>query len=337
MRRRGALLAALLIAGVGLAAGPAFTNLQRAARSGDAQAQFALAEAYRTGDGVTQSRDQAIAWYRRAAAQGDDRARSELGIQLFTRGDRKEAMPLLEAAAARGDPRALYIVATARFNGDYVTRDWPRAYAEMSRAAASGLPQAQASLAKMEPYLKPADKAQGEQILATLNATGAAPPAPLPGASAAPPAPQPVLAGRTDTPSSQPAPRVSPPVSVAPAPIARVAVPPARPPLTQRAAPAPIARTEIPPSRPAPPPAPAPRATGEWRIQLGAFSTRERAEQAWQKLAGRLPKLADHPHQITAAGAVWRLQASGFATHEAADGQCRAVSAEGGGCLTLNP
>jgi uncharacterized protein len=165
------------------------TPVRVAAQAGQADAQFQLAEAYRTGRGVTPDLDVAIGWYRRAAQQGHARASDELGIALFADGERREAIPYIEKAAARGDPRAFYLLGTAHFNGDYVTRDWPLAYAQMSRAAAAGLPAAQRSLDTMGRYLLPNDKAKADEILATLppvRVIAVTPPRPAPASPAAP-------------------------------------------------------------------------------------------------------------------------------------------------------
>ncbi|WP_116091341.1 SPOR domain-containing protein [Sphingomonas crusticola] len=172
-----ALLLAVATSSAAAPAAPELRALQAKAQTGDANAQFAIAEAYRTGRGVTADPETAIMWYRRAASQGHVRASEELGFALFAHGDRREAMPYVEKAAARGDARALYLLGTAHFNGDYATRDWPLAYAQTMRAASSGLPAAQRNLELMDRYLLPADKAQADQILATLPAVRILPPA----------------------------------------------------------------------------------------------------------------------------------------------------------------
>ncbi|HWI85853.1 MAG TPA: tetratricopeptide repeat protein, partial [Sphingomonas sp.] len=149
-------------------AGSDFRALQARAQAGNPDAQFEMAEAYRAGRGVEPNPEIAIMWYRRAAALGHVRASEELGFALFAHGDRREAIPYIEKAAARGEPRAFYLLGTAHFNGDYATRDWPLAYAQTMRAAAAGLPAAQRNLELMGHYLLPADKAKADQILATL-------------------------------------------------------------------------------------------------------------------------------------------------------------------------
>src|SRR5436190_2199780 len=82
-----------------------------------------------------------------AAPQGHVEAQANYGLLLFQNGRRREAMPWIEQAANRGDPRAQYVFGTALYNGDLVAVDLPRAYAMMTRAAAAGLPPAVSQLA----------------------------------------------------------------------------------------------------------------------------------------------------------------------------------------------
>jgi cell division septation protein DedD len=86
----------------------------------------------------------------------------------------------------------------------------------------------------------------------------------------------------------------------------------------------------------APPPKPAATA-GNWRVQLGAIATQEKAEEHWQMLAKKLPQLASLPHVVVQAGAIWRLQATGLASRTEAQDLCTAVVAKGGVCIALNP
>ncbi len=126
---------------------------------GDADAQFNLAQAYRFGRGVPADLKQAENWYRKAAVQGHAQAEDSLGLIMFQNGDRKSAMPIIERSANRGDPRAQYVLGTVLFNGDLIARDWPRAYAYMTRASAAGFDRASASLAQMDQYI-PLDQRQ---------------------------------------------------------------------------------------------------------------------------------------------------------------------------------
>ncbi len=273
------------------------------ADQGDADAQYNLAQAYKLGRGVPLNMNLAEQWYERAARQGHAQAGANLGLILFQNGRRREAIPYIERAAAAGDPRAQYVLGTALFNGDVVGRDWPRAYALMSRAAADGLPPAIQQLAQMEQHLSPEDRERGVQ-LATQMARGgtqmaeAEPPArPVP-RRPRPEAGNPRVA-QAELPPSRAEQRNAPP----PRPAPPRAAPPVRPP-EQRAAPA-LAS-----------------ASGRWRIQLGAFSSEAAARSAWAGVRARLPGLSP---SVTRAGALFRLQAGGLASRAAAGQACAAA------------
>jgi cell division protein FtsN len=216
-------------------------------------------------------------------------------------------MPWLQRAAQRGEPRAQYVVGTAHFNGDLATKDWPRAYALMTRAAASGLPQAGRSLAEMEKFIPIGQRQQGTQIAASLAAAESAANAGEDRAEMAMALPAPAPAAPSTAARSQR------PAPVRPAP------------------PAPI-RTA---SAPLPAPAP-PAASGGWRVQLGAFATLAAAQAAWGSLSAN-PGLAGLRAQYTKAGAVVRLQAGPLADRAAATRACAAVTRAGKGCFPVAP
>ena len=136
---------------------------------GDPDAEFNLGQAYKLGKGVPVDMAKAQGWYKKAADQGHEQALANYGLILFQSGKRADALPFLTKAADRGEPRAQYVVGTALFNGDFGNKDWPRAYAYMSSAAASGLPQATASLTEMDKYIAEPDRKKGVQIAQGLG------------------------------------------------------------------------------------------------------------------------------------------------------------------------
>ena len=73
----------------------------------------------------------------------------------------------------------------------------------------------------------------------------------------------------------------------------------------------------------APKPAPA-TATGNWRIQLGAFSQRVGAEALYHRVSGKAALQGRGPYYI-AAGTVTRLQVGPFASRAAAEAACHAI------------
>jgi len=276
----------------------AIANFRPLADRGDADAQYAMAQAYFLGRGVPQNTNLAEQWYERAARQGNEEAQANYGLLLFQNGRRREALPWIERAANRGDPRAQYVLGTALFNGDLVGQDSARAYALMTRAAEAGLPPAVSQLAAMEPHISAEDRARGLELARSMPTA----PPPVQMASASPPPPPPPPA----------------PARYAPAPPPRqVRTPPAQPPRVR--------------PEPVPAPAPAPAAGGRWRIQLGAFSSEANARHAWSAAAGRLPGL--QPYYVR-AGNVIRVQAGPLRDRGAAARACASV---GGGCFPVAP
>jgi uncharacterized protein len=191
---------------------------------GDADAQFNLAQAYRFGRGVPLDMRQAEEWYRKAATQGHFQAEDNLGLIMFQNGNTQAAMPIIERSANRGEPRAEYVYGTALFNGELVQQNWPRAYAYMTRASASGLSSASAALAQMDQHIPLEQRQQGLTISRQLEAQAGrakfAQNAPASGISrpAPPPMQQPRQAPQIASNDGQPS-WGGPPASVTPAPV----------------------------------------------------------------------------------------------------------------------
>ncbi|MET0249655.1 MAG: SPOR domain-containing protein [Sphingobium sp.] len=288
------------------------------ALAGDADAQFNMGQAYKLGRGVQPDAATALDWYRRAAVQGHLRAEDNLGLAMFQQGDRANAMPYLERAARRGEPRAQYLVGTALFNGDLLSKDWVRAYALMTRAAGSGLPQATTSLEQMDKYLPEKQRREGLALASTMERDQKAA---LASAGTAPVTP----------PSSRP---VAPPVRVA----ERPAPAPAQPVVTRTPEPVAPARTQPAPARPAraavaESAVPPRSAGGAWRVQLGAFGEDGRAKALWSSLSGKVKGLSAYQPYLVKSGAVTRLQAGPIASAADASRLCGAIKAAGADCM----
>ncbi len=90
-------------------------SLSKAAKSGQAGAQFYLATKYQQGKDVKQSDTQAFAWYKAAADQGLSPAQLNVGRMLAdgigTRKDEALARKYFEKAASHGDNRASFNLA----------------------------------------------------------------------------------------------------------------------------------------------------------------------------------------------------------------------------------
>lgn len=272
--------------------------------AGDADAQFNLAQAYKLGRGVPQNIEESANWFRRAADQGHIQAEDNLGLVLYQLGRKGDAMPWLERAARRGEPRAQYVLAAELFNGTAVSRDWVRAYALMKRASDSGLERASAALVQMDQHIPLEQRRQGLELAQTLEQsegqarlaamTASAPPRPAPAPTVRSAPVPPSAAGTSYTPPPAPQP--------APAPALRPTPP-------RVAAPVPAAV--------------APAASGRWRVQLGAFSQESGARSAWSGVAGRLGgATADYVR----AGNVIRLQAGPYASRADAERACRSIA-----------
>ena len=294
----------------------AVRDWQGPAQAGDPDAQFDLGQAYKLGRGVPQDLTRAEALFGQAAARGHVQASDTYGLLLFQRGAHAEAMPYVQKAAARGDPRAEYLLGIAHFNADVVPKDWVRAYAYETMAEQAGLPQAKSALAQMDNYIPIEQRQQGVAMAADLTAQSEATrqreiaAADL-GASPA--------GGSTA-------------VTVARHPPLAVASPaPHHPPRT----PAPVAMAD-----PAPAPKPvhhAPPAvasgSGTWKIQLGAFGVAANAEAQWRRAAAT-GAVAGHARQLLPAGKVNRLMATGF-SEAGAHATCARLSAAGVTCVPV--
>ena len=275
------------------------------AEAGDPDAQFNLGQAYKLGRGVPLDLAMAQSWYRKAAAKGHAQAEDALGLTLFQDGKKAEALPYLEKSAARDEKRAELVLGTMLFNGDGVSRDWPRAYALMTRSSQQGLPQAGQTLAQMDQYISPEQRQQGTIMAGEIaqNAKLSAVAPPPPASASRPSATRPVRTTPV-VPSSAGASYEAPGV---PRP-----APPAPKPTPAKAA------------------APKPARGGAWRIQLGAFADAGNARSLWAKVGARTGGTVAY----VPGGGVTRVQATGFASKAAAQAACRK---SGVSCVVVAP
>lgn len=318
------------------------------AGAGDADALFNLGQAYRLGRGVPVDLVRAEDFYARAAAKGHLQAADTYGLLLFQAGRREQALPYIQDAARRGDPRAQYLLGIAYFNGDLLERDYRRAYALLTLANGAGLPQAASALAQMDEHIplelrqsaaglavemkQQSDSTRARELAAAELATGGGTPV-----AVQPPAERAPAAG-----SAMAVPRPLPTTDVAPSTAAaRTAVAAAgeadgtESPATSGASYLPRGGS-TPPVAPAPAAAPAPRAqapaSGPWKLQLGAFAVSGNAERLWSRLSARA-ELAGKQRILEPAGRVTKLLAGGFATQADAQAACRSLKSAGQECL----
>jgi cell division septation protein DedD len=274
---------------------------QTPASANDPDALFNLGQAFKLGRGVAQDLNKAEGYYRQAAALGHVQAADNYGLLLFQRGAREQAVPYLQTAAGRGDPRAQYLLGIAYFNGAPVAKDWVRGYALVTLSSQQGLAQAGEALAEMAKNLSPAEREQAAALAKQLDAKAAA------------------QRARQNVPVD-PGDSITAGTGKGAGPSANLAkaAPKSTPP-----APAKAAATL--PSRPA-------GGGGPWRVQLGAFGQAANADALWAKIKGR-SELAGHPRSDVRSGVITRLQASGFATHDDAAAACSRLTAAGFTCI----
>lgn len=283
----------------------AVSEWQGPASNGDADALFNLAQAYRLGRGVEADISRARQLYAEAANKGHIKAADNYGLLLFQQGEQDTAMPLITAAAERGDPRAQYVLGLAHFNADYAQRDWVRAYALLTLANGAGLPQAGPALAQMDQYVPLTQRQQAQSLARQIEEQAA---------------------------QRRSAELAAVDLGTQQAPVAQ---PSAQPP-AQRAAAVPTeSRAPAPQVAQASPPAPAPvaqRRSGNWRVQLGAFGVAANADRLWTQVS-RNPALAGTSKALVPGGNVTRLHAVGFSSRAAAQAACDSLKRQGQGCI----
>lgn len=287
------------------------------ADKGDADAQFNLGQAYKLGRGVPQDLAEAEKWYKKAADQGHLQANDNYGLILFQDNRRTEALPYLQASAQRGEPRAQYVLGTGHFNGDFVEKDWIRAYALMTRASAQQLPQATSNLAQMDRFIPIEDRRraielagqmeQDEKRVRTAQIGGLRPASSSPAVQVA------------QLPPSRPA-MPDPTPAPAPGPVA--------PGVTYAATPKPVPAAPVAAAAPT-----RAAASGDWRVQLGAFSDENKAKNLWNSLERKVSALSGMQPYLVKAGGITRLQAGPLATQAQAESICSSVKASGNDCI----
>lgn len=310
----------------------AVVEWQGPAAAGDADALFNLAQAYRLGRGVEIDNARARQLYEQAAALGHVKAADNFGLMLFQEGEQQKAMPLIQAAADRGDPRAQYVLGLSHFNADYAPRDWTRAYALMTLANGAGLPQAREALAQMDTYIPQAQRAQAQSLARELDAGARAQ---RQTELAAAELGRPAAAAAVPAVATAPAPAPKPPVvTVAAAAPKPMGLPPAPKPLAPAPAPAQVTLASAGKgSTVTPVPAAlAPRKQGSWRVQLGAFGVAGNADKLWSQI-GSHAALAGTRKTLLPSGSLTRLLATGFSSEAEAGRACAALKRDGKACV----
>lgn len=118
------------------------TKLLSQARSGDADAQFLLGEAFRTGGGIPENHEHALHWYLQAAEQGHPAAQNNAGSMLLNGmgapANAAEAVEWYRKAALQDFPEAHFNLGLRYLHGSGVEMDVEMAAACLFKASEHG-------------------------------------------------------------------------------------------------------------------------------------------------------------------------------------------------------
>jgi hypothetical protein len=295
--------------------------LKTAADRNEMRAQYVLGIAHWNGDGVPRSLPLAYAYLLRASAQGLTEAATALNTLngIITPLDRANGGNVANSlAAGEGIPSAAPPAP-------------PPVAAKQSAMAVAPLNDVVSPDQVIKAAPRPAEPAP-ERTLANSPQITATPPL-LARKPAAVPQPVPVTppAGIAKAPAvsaeraeATPSPEVSPVASRVTPPVTTVALPLAKPPVVTK-----------PPEKPVAKP-PVKKITG-WRVQLGAFSKRQLAENAWKEFAAKQKKLIGDRKPIYAVdGNVTRLQFGPYKNKADAREACDLVAKSGRACFATD-
>lgn len=117
-----------------------FTELKRQAEAGDSFAQYKVAKAYATGDGVAQNNALALKWLNLSIKNGSVDGENMLGV-FYSNGlcglekDIEKSLSLLESAAEKGSLRAQENLAKCYLYGINTNQDFEKAFYYAEKAA----------------------------------------------------------------------------------------------------------------------------------------------------------------------------------------------------------
>ena len=144
-------------------------TLMLKAKSGEAEAQNALGEAYYDGKGVTENLTEAVKWFTKAAEQENAKAEYNLGICYYygygvQYRDRREAVKWYTRAAEQGNADAQNDLGYCYEFGEGVDKNLKEAVKWYTKAAEQGLPIAQCNLGICYEYGKWVEKNLEEAV-----------------------------------------------------------------------------------------------------------------------------------------------------------------------------
>jgi cell division septation protein DedD len=301
--------------------------LKMAADQNEMRAQYVLGVAAWNGDGIPKNLALAYAYLSRSAAQGLPDAQSALNSLTSVIGpvDRANGWAAATSlAAGKGLPPNFGGSAPVTYAGNYERFN-------------------------RDDVQKPAPKPEVVAVQAVpVTPSNAAPPLPANAAPVVAPKAAPPAAMAMATPPPAPVvqkPAVVPPPVVASAPppkpvvVAAAPAPPPPKPVERPIAP-PVTTVAIPAAEPVKPvetaaaePPPKPKPSG-WRVQLGAFSERQKAEAAWTEVKTKQKALVANTKPIyEASGSVTKLQIGPYPSKTAAKDACAKIAFSGRACF----
>ena len=139
---------------------PPEQDLRLQAERGDPNAQYLLGSLYEHGQGVPQSLQEAIKWYRKAAEQGNPNAQFSLALAYMlgqgTPQSYEEAAKWFRKAAEQGNPAAQFNLGVAYAGGTGVPQSSEEARKWFQKAADQGFAPAKEILPHLKrPLLRP--------------------------------------------------------------------------------------------------------------------------------------------------------------------------------------
>lgn len=151
-------------------------QLQAAANSGNPSAQFKLAQAYASGNGVPQDDQMAFEWYSRAADQGYSDAEVDLATMYLmgdaVKEDKLQALLWFKKATRQGNATEMYNLGAIYYDGDGIPVDDGLSYAWFTLAKEAGYPKAAEAVQRAESEKNPSLITDGFKKIAAMYDAG---------------------------------------------------------------------------------------------------------------------------------------------------------------------
>lgn len=145
-----------------------FSEVLKAAQSGDAEAQHEVGMSYKFGRNSEPDQTKAVEWFSKSAAQGHARSMANLGFHLVygvgVPADTENGTRLILNAASHGDQIGALLAAELYLKGIGVSRDRAKAYQWHLVAEKKGSFSSSVAVDQLERLLTPAEIARGQEL-----------------------------------------------------------------------------------------------------------------------------------------------------------------------------